>query len=800
MNNFKSTQKVHFKTNNISYWLLLFIIFLNCTNLSTSQILEGYSQGGIIVDGIGYFSGGTIEEPIAAFNMDTYEKIRGYRFDHIADSVPIILRRKKDNQLLILAHEAKKSRTVAMFVDDGQIAWISKPNQPNYNDFLAYSYYILKNGDTLVLTESRNGLHANSLEDGTEQWWVKRDGGMTPAVDQKDGYIYYQSNGKFDKIEGETGKVLESIQIDLPNQCISSNTILVNDIYGYYIVTYWISKEKNKPIDSSTIRVYNSKLELLWEKNKLPLSNKASLTYAKGKLFIGAGNSFISDSNLLPEWKKITAFSIINGKPIWETDLSKYDFVDVMNIIYSDNFLFAETTSGFSNYSYKIFIIDADTGKLHNDYDSNKRASSCAPPLIYDGKIFYGDLYEKRFFVTNVGFGQKKDWRGAFGDPQQHHMAASSGTISHTTQPREIYFRQKFFFPNEDQVLISNHYINILWYHSTKKKNLEFSSNNGKSWSLVKKNTDYCENKVIKYRWKIPNIRSDNCIFRLVSPKHKEIIRSKKFSIILSKKIQKNYALEFNGKSFLKIPDFKFEELSLTQFTLELWIKFAQFPKRNFQSLICKRKPGDQYANYQIWLDSRKMPGNNPLLAFTYGNGNYGSLAILYSKTHLSPNEWHHIAVTYDQNQLTIFINGEEDANLNNSALPYRTDADIFVGAYSQGDLIRSIENNFIGLIDEIRIWKKARTKKQIITNMYKPLDQKNSESIVGYWTFNEGEGTNAYDCSQYANTGNMHSPMQYIPLNPIIEKKEENVLKSFFKFIKIQTCFLLGDAIRFIN
>ena len=54
-------------------------------------------------------------------------------------------------------------------------------------------------------------------------------------------------------------------------------------------------------------------------------------------------------------------------------------------------------------------------------------------------------------------------------------------------------------------------------------------------------------------------------------------------------------------------------------------------------------------------------------------------------------------------------------------------------------------------ILDEVRIWNTARTQQQIQDNMNKELSG-DEPGLVGYWKFNEGQGTTVYD-----NAGNNH-------------------------------------------
>lgn len=402
--------------------------FIGQSNLHEKFQLPGYSQGGTVVDGIAYFTADDATPDgypnVAAFDARTGRKIRSYPFWNTYDSAPMVLR-KKDGRKVVIAHEWALERTRALHADDGSQAWVSPANQPG-SWFFGYSWYRNREGTSLILTESENGLHANSLDDGGEAWWIRREGGMTPAVDQGSSRIYFQSNGRLDKIDAENGNVLKSVQVDSPSHCQSANTILVKDEYGYYIVTYWFGHQYY----GSAIRVFDQDLNLVWVKGGLPLWQKYVPTYHGGRLFLagqGIGNGFFETHPYQDEgWKWIEALDIRNGKTLWKTEMTRHRYMSMTNLIHADGYLIGETQGFEKRNHYKVFILDAQRGKIRAQYDSRKYGTSCAPPLLHDGILFSGDMISDRVFATHVGLANHgADWPGPFGDPQLHHMSAA---------------------------------------------------------------------------------------------------------------------------------------------------------------------------------------------------------------------------------------------------------------------------------------------------------------------------------------------------------------------------------------
>lgn len=107
----------------------------------------------------------------------------------------------------------------------------------------------------------------------------------------------------------------------------------------------------------------------------------------------------------------------------------------------------------------------------------------------------------------------------------------------------------------------------------------------------------------------------------------------------------------------------------------------------------------------------------------------------------LKLNIWHHIAATYDGSVMNIYVDGIRAAT--RAANVSIGDADtksLFIGNSPQWS-----DRCFRGFIDEVRVWKHARTQDEIQSTMNIQLDASiindGESGLVGYWRLNEGEG-----------------------------------------------------------
>lgn len=413
--------------------------------------IDYFAQGGIVVDGVAYFladqscskywKGENFPFGVA-FDVRTFKKVRTYPFKDTYDSSPLVVQRR-DGRWLVLAHEYKEARTVAMDRDTAQVVWISPANQPGAY-FFGHSYYVRRDRSKLILAPSQNGLHALDEETGKEVWWVTLHGtgGITPCVCQRNGWVFYQNDGKLVKIHASDGKVLKTVAVPHPNTCISWNTVLVNDAHGYFVATYWYSfverDGKTRKLEwNSAIRVYNADLDLVWERTGLPAAKKSTLTYTDGKLVLGSGGHWGAkyEGN---NWKYVAAYSIRNGGLVWKCDLSQYDFECIVNAPYAYGRVWAEAWGKAS----KMFRIKAETGALEGVLDYGVPVNSCAPFCIAHGKALSGDLVRDGVAVTQIARNSRADWPGPFCDPQTNTYALPDETQAKVLPMKEVYVGQ----------------------------------------------------------------------------------------------------------------------------------------------------------------------------------------------------------------------------------------------------------------------------------------------------------------------------------------------------------------------
>jgi hypothetical protein len=135
----------------------------------------------------------------------------------------------------------------------------------------------------------------------------------------------------------------------------------------------------------------------------------------------------------------------------------------------------------------------------------------------------------------------------------------------------------------------------------------------------------------------------------------------------------------------------------------------------------------------------------------------YDSEILHTSGTNYADGQWHHVA-----HVIGASVGGEKvyvDGNLvvsgtkNGSDFTWQTR--ILIGYSVDGGL-------FQGEIDEVRVWNVARTQQQIRENMHLRLNG-NETGLLGYWRFDEGTGTTAFDATANANNGTLEDDIPWV-------------------------------------
>ena len=219
---------------------------------------------------------------------------------------------------------------------------------------------------------------------------------------------------------------------------------------------------------------------------------------------------------------------------------------------------------------------------------------------------------------------------------------------------------------------------------------------------------------------------------------------------------------QFNNSSFVTIPSSLNSVFNTNNVTLEGWFKF-DVNTSGFPMLIGEAFVGDGKITFCM-----HKHGNNINAGF-YNNG----WTVVTSASTIQYNTWMHIAATYDQTSIKIYINGNLDATLNaNASLPTGAESWYIGKRWDSNDYYR-------GVMDEIRVWNVARTQAQIQASMNTSVPT-NSTGLRAYYKLDESVGTSTADATGNGYNGTLTNGSTWqVPSTSILGGAQNTILWS---------------------
>ena len=189
-------------------------------------------------------------------------------------------------------------------------------------------------------------------------------------------------------------------------------------------------------------------------------------------------------------------------------------------------------------------------------------------------------------------------------------------------------------------------------------------------------------------------------------------------------------ALNFDGAGdHVEIPDDVSLEVT-DEITISAWIKLAELDG-NLHGIVAYSD--FELRAYKLAWDNRS--GTNRLW-FSVNNGTTPPYNTLSPTVNLQEDQWYHIVATYNSTEMRIFV----DSVSVGSKVPTS-----YLGGYGSYsvDIGSWTTYWFNGTIDEVRIYDRSLTASEI-QQLYQGMDVR--RDLVGYWSFDEGSGSTAYD------------------------------------------------------
>ncbi|MCH8011880.1 MAG: VCBS repeat-containing protein [Candidatus Marinimicrobia bacterium] len=200
------------------------------------------------------------------------------------------------------------------------------------------------------------------------------------------------------------------------------------------------------------------------------------------------------------------------------------------------------------------------------------------------------------------------------------------------------------------------------------------------------------------------------------------------------------WALQFDGiDDYVNIGSNSSLNLS-SSFTISAWVYVAD--KSSHNSIVSRISDGSNFG-YNFFIRKESEGGD---IGFQFYSSS--GWQTRFGVTVVTPNVWHHIAVTNNG----IWLDGVETPITTVSSIDQGSQS-LLLGK-STGQTIY-YASYLTGKMDELSIWNRVLTDDEIKDNMKYTLTG-NEPALVGYWRFDEATGTTASDVSGNGNTGTL--------------------------------------------
>jgi hypothetical protein len=170
-------------------------------------------------------------------------------------------------------------------------------------------------------------------------------------------------------------------------------------------------------------------------------------------------------------------------------------------------------------------------------------------------------------------------------------------------------------------------------------------------------------------------------------------------------------------------------------YTIEVWVKMMEGSGQGI--LACEGTNGTTWDGFII----RRADDSSNGIDFCVVNNSWSNCRT--DDGTFLPNQWTHIAATFDSRQAVVYLNGVESKTLTISEYITVSHSHLIIG-----DLAYFTGRNFKGKLYDVRIWNRVRTAQEIADN-YQTMLTGNEEGLVANWALNQRTGDTFYDITR---------------------------------------------------
>ena len=209
-------------------------------------------------------------------------------------------------------------------------------------------------------------------------------------------------------------------------------------------------------------------------------------------------------------------------------------------------------------------------------------------------------------------------------------------------------------------------------------------------------------------------------------------------------------ALQFDGSTnYVDMGNPADHHLDLgTNATLEVWVKFDAVPSGSFATFMTK-DAGSGSLNKWIFGYANNYGGISNATMFQIYTTGRGSVFLHSNNWTPTVGQWYHIAVVKAGNNYTFYLNGVANGTTSTTIAVPQVASDFLMGQAEGGFRMQ-------GALDDARVWNIARTTTDIQSDFNQELVG-NEAGLVGYWKYDEGNGTIAHDSTANGSNGTIN-------------------------------------------
>lgn len=185
------------------------------------------------------------------------------------------------------------------------------------------------------------------------------------------------------------------------------------------------------------------------------------------------------------------------------------------------------------------------------------------------------------------------------------------------------------------------------------------------------------------------------------------------------------------------------------EITVEAWIRADSFGKNVYDnSVFCKHGWSSGNQGYVLRCGAGGNVSFNVSGRASGGKWEEANTTTAVIKT----GYWYHLAGTFDGDSVNVYVNGElVVSHLYSGQIQISSGLDPKIGELSFGT-----GRNFMGEIDEVRVWNKALSSAELKKYMCQKINKSHPKyaNLVGYWNLDENSSTKIADRSSFGNDG----------------------------------------------